>query len=225
MLEYVNFYAYLHKRPTRTWAPCSTRWRPTAACGTGPSSSASSDHGEMGLAHGGMREKALQRLRGDDPRAARRLQPEALPRAVRTDALASTGRPDADAGDARRTCRTQAVDLPGRDLTPVIRDAVEHPGEADRDACRTRSSSPPTRPSAPRWRRRIVITQPAHIRCIREARLEVRDVLRPRPVATPQYELYDLANDPLELHNMANPASAYYDPESRRRWWPSSTTG
>ncbi len=55
-----------------------------------------------------------------------------------------------------------------------------------------------------------LVTQPAHIRCMREARWKFAMYFDPSGEADPLYELYDLANDPEELRNMGAPDGPYY---------------
>jgi len=66
-----------------------------------------------------------------------------------------------------------------------------------------------------KWQKEPVIKQPAHIRCIRERDWKFALYFDPDNPFDPDYrcyELYDLANDPHELHNMGDPANTeYYD--------------
>jgi choline-sulfatase len=144
--------------------------------------------------------------------------PLLFPNAVHTGALASTM-------DIMPTLATLA-DAPGpghyhfrgHDLTPIIRDAVRHPRKPTRtvqDAVLfTTDETIGTRISH-KWQQEPVIEQPAHIRCIREQDWKFAlyfDPANPSDPAACRYELYDLAHDPYELHNMADPANTeYYD--------------
>jgi arylsulfatase A-like enzyme len=49
----------------------------------------------------------------------------------------------------------------------------------------------------------VAVPQPNHIRCVREANWKYARYFDPAGVETSEYELYDLANDPDELHNLA----------------------
>jgi choline-sulfatase len=102
----------------------------------------------------------------------------------------------------------------GRDLSPVIRDAIDHPGRPARPVQdsilfttdETIGSRPDSTPLGP------IVKQPCHIRCIREAEWKFAMYFDPDHGEASQYELYDLRNDPDELHNMAAPDGPSYDP-------------
>ena len=65
-----------------------------------------------------------------------------------------------------------------------------------------------------------IVKQPAHIRAIREERYKFAMYFDPEHAYDPlyrQYELYDLDDDPHELHNMADPANHdWYDRDKVR---------
>ena len=156
------------------------------------------DHGEMGLAHGGMREKGYNAYDETIHVPLVVSNPKLFPRAVQTDALASTvdlmptlaalaGVPDRGAWDFK-----------GRDLGPVIQNAIAHPTNPTATAQdsvlfttdETIGSRPDSTPLGP------IIKQPAHIRCIREAEWKYAMYFDPHHEAAPEYELYDLRSRP-----------------------------
>ena len=195
--DYVDFYAHLHRvvderigRLLRALGPAddggSLRSR-TIVIRT-------SDHGEMGLSHGGLRQKVFNAyeetirvpLVVSNPRLFR--QPR------ESDALVSLL-------DVLPTCMSLAgpgklpQSLDGEDLTPVIsgqapavRDAVlftyddHQAGTALQDGA----------------------GQPNRIRCVRDGRYKYAVYLDPAARARPEYELYDLQEDPLELRNLVD---------------------
>jgi arylsulfatase A-like enzyme len=211
MLEYVDFYAYLHRRSDRDMGTVLDAPEANRDLLDRTILIRLSDHGEMGLAHGGMREKGYNAHEETMHVPLVISDPALFPRPVRTDALASLV-------DLMPTLATLA-DVPhrgewtlrGRDLTPVIRDAVAHPRRPTatvQDSIlsttdETIGFNPDARPH--------VITQPAHVRCIREEHWKYAMYFDPDHVAEPQYELYDLRADPLGLHDMAAPESPYHD--------------
>jgi choline-sulfatase len=165
----------------------------------------------MGLAHGGMREKGYNAYEETSHVPLVVSNPKLFPKAVHTDALASLV-------DLMPTLATLA-DVPhpgewtfrGRDLTPIIRGAVAHPGRPAKpvqesilfttdETIGSRSDSPPQ-----------IVKQPAHIRCIREADWKFVMYFDPALGTQREYELCDLAHDPGELRNMAAPGGPCFD--------------
>jgi arylsulfatase A-like enzyme len=171
----------------------------------------------MGLAHGGMRQKAFNAYEETVHVPFVVSNPVLFPRAQETAAFASLA-------DVVPTLVTLAGAQPpsrlhGHDLTPVLataaapeRAAVErapvdlgavldHPAPQasvsdavpftfDDDAAGTflRDTIPP----------------PNHVRCVREERLKYATYVDPAGRAPPQHELYDLDRDPLELNNLVH---------------------
>ena len=215
MLEYVNFYAYLHRRSDEDMGLVLDALEANGDLNDRTIVIRLSDHGEMGLAHGGMREKAYNAYEETMHVPLVISNPQLFPRAVRTDALASTV-------DLMPTLATLA-DVPrpgrwtfrGRDLTPIIRDAVKHPSKPTRrvqDTVMYTTDETLGTKTSRWWQKDPVITQPAHIRAIREEHWKFATYFDPGHPAERRYELYDLANDPHELHNMGAPLNAeWYD--------------
>jgi choline-sulfatase len=218
MREYVNFYAYLHRRSDDEMGLVLDALEDNGDLRDHTIVIRTADHGEMGLAHGGMREKGFNAYEETMHVPLVVSNPLLFPNAVHTDALASTM-------DIMPTLAT-LVDAPGpghyhfrgRDVTPIIRDAVRHPRKPSRrvqDAVLfTTDETIGTRISH-KWQQEPMIKQPAHIRCIREQDWKFAlyfDPDDPSDPASRRYELYDLAHDSYELHNMADPANTeYYD--------------
>jgi choline-sulfatase len=218
MREYVNFYAYLHRRCDEEMGLVLDALEGNSDLLDRTIVIRTSDHGEMGLAHGGMREKGYNAYEETMHVPLVVSNPVLFPHAVHTDALASTI-------DLMPTLATLAdaphvgrYHLRGRDLTPVIRDAVRHPDKPTRQVqdsvLFTTDETIGTRVSHA-WQQEPVIKQPAHIRCIREQDWKFAlyfDPANPDDTTSQRYELYDLAEDPLELSNRGDPANtAAYD--------------
>jgi choline-sulfatase len=214
MLRYVNFYAYLHKRSDENMGIVLDALEADKALQDKTIVIRLSDHGEMGLAHGGMREKAYNVYEETIHVPLVVANPTLFPKPVQTEALASLI-------DLMPTLATLA-DVPdrkkwtfrGRDLSPIIRDAIDHPGRPARTVQdsilfttdETIGSRPDSTPLGP------IVKQPAHIRCIREAEWKFAMYFDPDHGEASQYELYDLRNDPDELRNLAAPEGPSYDP-------------
>jgi choline-sulfatase len=214
MLEYVNFYAYLHKRSDRNMGSVLDALEANRGLRDRTIVIRLSDHGEMGLAHGGMREKGYNAYEETINVPLVVSNPKLFPKPVQTEALASLV-------DLMPTLATLA-DVPqrkewtfrGRDLAPIIRAAIDHPGRpagAVQESIlfttdETIGSKPDSTPLGP------IVKQPCHIRCIREAEWKFAMYFDPDHREAPQYELYDLRNDPDELRNMAAPEAPSYDP-------------
>ena len=219
-LAYVNFYAYLHKvvdeKIGRVVAalgdpgdPASLRSRTVVV--------RTSDHGEMGLSHGGLRQKMFNAYEETLRVPLVVSNPVLFPRPRETDALASLidvvptllTLAGADGGKlldghdlapvlARHAdVAHDAVERASADLTPLldherpapsVRDAVEFTYDDDAAGTFLKDTVPP----------------PNHIRCVRERRLKYAVYVDPQGAAEPQHELYDLERDPLEVQNLVN---------------------
>jgi choline-sulfatase len=216
--DYVNFYAYLHQvvdaHVGRILAalgddddPSSLRSRTVIA--------RISDHGEMGLSHGGLRQKMFN-VYEETIRVPLVISNPVLFKGVQTDAPASLvdivptllGFADAPATGT----------LDGRSLCGVL-------------AHHARPSGDELRASGVDWsgvtgakaelsaRDHVLFTyddhqagtamqevagQPNRIRCVRDGRWKYALYLDPAGRAPSEFELYDLDADPLELHNLVS---------------------
>ena len=215
---YVNFYAYLHKLVDEKIGrvldalgdpgdPASLRSRTVVV--------RTSDHGEMGLSHGGLRQKMFNAYEETLRVPLVVSNPVLFPRPRETDAMAAlvdvvptllslagaTGGGRLDGCDQTAVLAAHAEparDAPASvpvDFTPVlehdrpapsVRDAVEFTYDDDAAATFLKDTVPP----------------PNHIRCIRERHLKYAVYMDPGGRAEPQYEFYDLDRDPLEVHNL-----------------------
>jgi choline-sulfatase len=219
-LDYVNFYAHLQHlvdaKVGRVLAalgdpgdPGSLRSRTVVVrC---------SDHGEMGLSHGGLRQKAFNAYEETINVPLVVSNPLLFPRPAETDALASLidllptlasiggakAPPGAQGADlspllARHASpERQALALSQADFEPVF----EHPSPAatvrdsvhftydDHQAATARADVP---------------GQPNRVRCIRDSRMKYAVYLDPQGRAAPEYEMYDLERDPDERTNLIN---------------------
>jgi len=205
-LDYVNFYAYLHgmvdKKIGRLLEalgdagdPGSLRSRTVIVrC---------SDHGEMGLSHGGLRQKAFNAYEETINIPLVFSNPVLFPKPVQTEALASLV-------DVLPTMLRMAGggipgDLRGRDLTPILASPDTTVQEAihftydDHQAATATQEAP---------------GQPNRVRAIRTATGKYAFYFDPKGRATTEYELYDLDRDPNETDNLLGVRSA----EARSRW-------
>jgi choline-sulfatase len=219
-LEYVNFYAHLHRvvdeKLGRVLAalgdpgdPRSLRSR-TVVLRT-------SDHGEMGLSHGGLRQKMFNCYEETIRVPLVVSNPVLFPRARESDALAAlvdlvpTMLGLAGARDAAR--------LDGEDLTPVLARHAQPEREAlnlvpaalrrvltlERGAATPRDAISFTYDDdAAATFLRDTVPPPNHIRCVRERRFKCAAYVDPLGRAAPQHELYDLERDPLETRNLVD---------------------
>ena len=210
--DYVSFYAYLHRLVDEKIGrvlgalgspddPASLRSRTVVVrC---------ADHGEMGLSHGGLRQKMFNVYEETIRVPLVVSSPALFDAPAETDALASL----VDVFPTLATLAgadTSGCDVRGRDLSPVI---ARH---ARRDRALLREVTP-----AHSVRESIHFTyddhqagtafkdvagQPNRIRAVRDGRMKYAVYLDPTGNAEPEYELYDLERDPLETENLADAA-------------------
>jgi choline-sulfatase len=217
-LDYVNFYAYLHRVVDEKIG------RVLGALGdaSDPNSLRSrtvvvrcADHGEMGLSHGGLRQKAFNAYEETINIPLVVSNPLLFPRAADTAALASLV--DVLPTILRLGGVHADVRLRGRDLTPLLAKAAT----AGREPL-ARSAidfSPVTDHSDPASAVRDAVHftyddhqaatalteapgQPNRIRAIRTPRAKYAFYFDPEGHRPPEYELYDLERDPLEVQNL-----------------------
>jgi len=223
-LDYVNFYAHLHRVVDQKLA----RIVATLGDRSDPDSLRArtvivrfSDHGELGLAHGGLRQKMFNAYEETIrvplivsnpvlfPEGATSHAPVSLVDVVPT-LLALAG---ADAGGAI---------LDGVDLTPVL---AQHANPSLQVLERLLVSIPAITDARVRTdaaRDDVLFTyddhqagtafqeapgQPNRIRCVRDRRFKYAVYLDPSDRAAPEYELYDLDADPVEAHNLVDKRS------------------
>lgn len=194
---YANFYAHLHRVVDRKLGrlldvlgspadPDSLRSRTVVV--------RTSDHGELGLAHGGLRQKMFNAYEEAIHVPLVVSHPGMFPEAATSDALVSlvdlvptllglSGRP----GDPEQ--------FDGVDLGPVLRGEAETVRDAvlftydDHQAGTALQDAP---------------GQPNRIRCVRDDRWKYAIYLDPSSRVAPEYELYDLQTDPDEAVNLVD---------------------
>jgi arylsulfatase A-like enzyme len=213
--NYINFYAYLQKvvdvhigTVLDALAAKTGLLDKTVVIRT-------ADHGEMGLSHGGLRQKMFNVYEETINVPLVISNPLLFPQPVQTDALASLV-------DLFPTLATLAS-VPnrskwaflGNDLTPILEDAATNPAAPTVEAQDTVLFTFDDE-NCGAANGQTTVKQPNHIRCIRQGRWKYALYFDPAGVEPSQYELYDLQADPQELHNRADPAnSADYDPEQQ----------
>ncbi|MFZ2172544.1 MAG: sulfatase-like hydrolase/transferase [Rhodococcus sp. (in: high G+C Gram-positive bacteria)] len=211
--NYVNFYAYVQKVVDRHIGTVLDAMEARPGLLDRSLIIRMSDHGEMGLSHGGLRQKVFNAYEETTRVPLVISNPVLFPQPVKTDVLASLI-------DVMPTLATLA-DVPdrsawtfrGTDLTPVISAAVTNPGLPAAPVQDTlHFTYDDQNPGAPNGQ--TIVTEPSHIRAIRDNRWKYVMYFDPAGMMPPQYELYDLHEDPFELHNRASPFNVgYYDPE------------
>ena len=164
-----------------------------------------SDHGELALSHGGLRQKVFN------------VYEETLrvPLIISNPHLCPQGRTSehpASLLDLMPTlatlCGVEApAGLRGADLTPIITDPAHGPVQDHvlftYDDVRAGQGAMPE-----------AVQAANRIRCIREARFKYARYFHADGAFPEEFELYDLQEDPLELENLAHPDHPrYHDPQ------------
>lgn len=173
------------------------------------------DHGEMGMSHGGMRQKVFNAYEETMLVPLVVSNPRLFPSAVTTTALA--GLIDvmptlATIADVPADARA-GFDFHGTDLSPIIDDAVAHPASPTatvQDYVHfTFDDDNIGQPDG-----QTAVTPPNHLRTIRERDRKFSMYFDPAWHEPPVFEMYDLAADPTELRNLADPfAPAQFRPD------------
>jgi arylsulfatase A-like enzyme len=226
-LDYVNFYAHLHRVVDAQIGrlldalgdpgdPRSLRSRTLIfRC---------SDHGEMGLSHGGLRQKAFNVYEETIHIPLVVSNPVLFPKPERTDALASLiDLVPTIAHVAGIDPNGSGTDgIRGRDLTPILAERAspdrESVSAADVDLDPVVGHPAP----APSVQEQIHFTyddhqaatalqdvpgQPNRIRAVRTPQSKFAVYFDPNGRAAPEYEMYDLERDPDERHNLVDRSS------------------
>jgi len=203
--RYVNFYAFLQKVVDQHMGTVLDALEAKAGLKEKTVIIRMADHGELGLAHGGLRQKMFNAYEETMNVPLVIANPLLFPQPATTNALASLIDIMPTLATLANVPNRQQWTFKGRDLTPLLTD----PTAAVQDAVLFTFDDQ----NAGAKNGQNVVTQPNHIRCLREAQWKFVMYFDPTGATTPQYELYDLVNDPTELHNLANAANtAYYNP-------------
>ena len=210
--DYVSFYAYLHRLVDEKIG------RVLGALGSpdDPDSLRSrtvivrcADHGEMGLSHGGLRQKMFNVYEETIRVPLVVSSPALFDRPTETEAFASL----VDVFPTMATLAaadTSGCDVRGRDLSPVI---ARH-SRPDRELLRDVEAEYSVRDSIhftyddhqAGTAFKNVAGQPNRVRAVRDGRMKYAVYFDPSGEAETEYELYDLENDPLEIDNLAHSA-------------------
>ena len=236
-LDYVNFYAHLHRVVDAQIGrlldalgdpadPRSLRSRTVIfRC---------SDHGEMGLSHGGLRQKAFNAYEETIHIPLVVSNPLLFSKPAQTDALASlidlvptiATIAGADLG------RTADGAVRGRDLSPVLAERATPEGDRLRAAGIDLDRWVHHPAPAPSVQEEIHFTyddhqaatalqnvsgQPNRIRAVRTARHKFAIYFDPEGKAATEHEMYDLERDPDERHNLVDRISGEPLSSSDRR--------
>jgi choline-sulfatase len=219
-LDYVSFYAYLHHLADEKLG------RVLAALGDprDPSSLRSrtvvfrcSDHGEMGLSHGGLRQKAFNAYEETIHIPLVVSNPLLFPKPVETAALASLV--DILPTIASLTGAQVDNEAKGRDLSPLLAARAVPETECLRRTPVDLSAITDHPAPAESVQEEIHFTyddhqaatalqdvpgQPNRVRAIRTAKAKFALYFDPAGKARSEYEMYDLERDPLEERNLVD---------------------
>src|SRR4051794_29259479 len=153
-----------------------------------------SDHGEMGLAHGGMRQKMFNAYEETLRVPLTFSNPAMFPQAARSAAPASL----IDVLPTLLALAGGDADLPGADLSPILRgemtsvqDFVRFPYDAHQAGTARADVVPP----------------PNRVRAVREPGWKYARYLDPTRRRSSEHELYDLEADPDETDNLVDVAT------------------
>jgi choline-sulfatase len=207
--KYVNFYAYLHKVVDQHIGTVLDALQANPSLYRKTVLIRVSDHGEMGLSHGGLRQKLFNAYEETLHIPMVISNPGYFPKPVQTSAMASLIDIMPTLATLANVPNREAWTFKGKDLTPIIVDAIQnprHPTVSVQDCILFVYDD--DNPGAPNPQ--TFVHEPCHIRAIRDTRYKYTMYFDPCGYRSPQHELYDLLNDSKELHNMADPANTQY---------------
>ncbi|TSD48296.1 sulfatase-like hydrolase/transferase [Rhodococcus sp. KBS0724] len=202
--KYINFYAYMHKVVDERIGSVLDALEATPGLLDDTVIVRMSDHGEMGMSHGGLRQKVFNAYEETLRIPLVISNPLLFPQPVQTDALASLIDVMPTLANLAQVPDRASWNFLGTDLTPVLVDAAAYPNAPSMQVQDTILFTYDDQNCATPDGQNIV-RAPNHIRCIRDSRWKYTMYFDPAGSAAPQYELYDLNADPLETNNLANP--------------------
>jgi arylsulfatase A-like enzyme len=201
--NYVNFYAYLHRLTDEHMGKVLDALESNPGVHENTVVIRCADHGEMGLSHGGLRQKTYNAYEETIHVPLVISNPKMFPHPVQTDALASLIDIFPTVATLAGITGPEKCALSGVDLSPIIHDAVRH---RNNPTATVQDSILFTTDELSQY-----IVGPYHVRCLREERWKFVINFDPQGKHDSFHELYDLANDPMELYNMGCLGSPYYD--------------
>ena len=208
--NYVNFYAFLHKVVDGQIGTVLDALEANRALFNNTVVIRVADHGEMGLSHGGLRQKAFNAYEETLRVPIVISNPRMFPKPVQTDAFATLIDIMPTLATLAGVPNREQWDFKGLDLTPIIQDAVKNPAKptatVQDSILFTFDDDNPGAANPQNF-----VKQPNHIRAIRDSRYKYTVYFDPCGKEPSQYELYDLLNDSQELNNLGNPNSPSYN--------------
>jgi arylsulfatase A-like enzyme len=160
------------------------------------------DHGEMGLAHGGMRQKAFNTYEETMRIPLVFSNPVLFPQARETDRLASLV--DLMPTVADLLGAPPAAGLSGKSLAPILKDPEGSAGVQD-DVVFTFDDTRAGNPNA------VPVKAADRIRCVREEKWKYARYFHQDGSYPEEWEMYDLEHDPCEVDNLGSPANPRYN--------------
>ena len=212
-LDYVNFYAGLHALSDQHLGTILDALEANPKVHEDTLVFRMADHGEMGLAHGGMRQKAYNAYEETVHIPMVISNPKLFPKPVESDALVSLIDVMPTLASIVGAHPEDTEGFRGTDLTPIIQQAIQtraNPTTKVQDSILfTTDETIGSRPSDPSScpPTTLFVHQPAHIRCLCEENWKFALYFDPANRNLVDYELYDLVNDPHETRNLGRPGT------------------
>lgn len=207
--KYVNFYAFLQKKVDAQIGTVLDALESRPGLVDNTVIVRLSDHGELGLSHGGLRQKIFNCYEEMLRVPLIISNPKLFPNPVTTTALASLIDVMPTLAALVEPANPDTFTFKGASLMPVITDAVlnpTHPTVQVQDSVLfTYDDVNVGEPGG-----QNVVKPPDYIRAIRTSQYKFAVYFDPSGGKDPEFELYDLQADPTELHNMADPKNKDY---------------